>query len=249
MIETRAALSAIPSVPALAVALHRWRQRVPLPPVDEALSPSALAPMYRLSTGSVAEEARSAAQLTGEVAERLRRLTRAYGEWRVFEPGPYFDLTPRQVDLLTHIVERASTVHVVFYVDALLPAFQAVQNYAAQVAPHTGSVEQVETVHETLLERWRRLLAVLDSARAQLAEDVNFLGLSAAHEEQERWLPMPRVAGLNGSADWLLAGRQTLPTLTLAIDFPLPAFRQPGRKRRLMRTWRRLYGDWPTARD
>jgi len=249
LIETRTVISAIPSVPALAVALHRWRQRVPLPPVDEALTPPALAPMYRLSAGSVAEEARAAAQLTGEVAERLRRLTRAYGEWRVFEPGPYFDLTPRQVELLTHIVERASTVHVVFYVDALLPAFQAVQNYAAQVAPHAGSVEHIETVHETLLERWRRLLEVIDGARAHLAEDVNFLGLSGARKEQERWLPMQHLAGLNGSADWLLAGRRTLPTLTLTLDFPLPAFRQPGRKRRLMRTWRRLYGGLSASRD
>ncbi|GIV68518.1 hypothetical protein [Caldilinea sp.] len=242
MIEARAATSTIPSVPALALALHRWRQRIPPPPVEEALKPPALAPMYRLSAGSVAEEARAAAQLTAEVAERMRRLTRAYGEWRVFEPGPYFDLTPRQVELLTHIVERVSTVHVVFYIDALLPAFQAVQNYAAEMAPNTGSVEQIEMVHETLLERWRRLLEVIDGARLHLVEDVNFLGLSGAREEQERWLPMARVAGLNGSADWLLAGCRTLPSLTLSIEFPLPAFRQPGRKRRLMRTWRRLYG-------
>lgn len=229
-------------MPALALALHRWRQRVSPPPVDEALKPPALAPMYRLSAGSVAEEARTAAQLTAEVAERMRRLTRAYGEWRVFEPGPYFDLTPRQVELLTHIVERVSTVHVVFHIDVLLPAFQAVQNYAAQMAPNTGSVEQIEMIHETLLERWRRLLEVIDGARIHLAEDVNFLGLSGAREEQERWLPIEHVASLNGSADWLLAGRRTLPSLTLSIDFPLPAFRQPGRKRRLRRAWRRLYG-------
>ncbi|MCS6827155.1 MAG: hypothetical protein NZ553_11120 [Caldilinea sp.] len=229
-------------MPALALALHRWRQRVPLPPVDEALKTPALAPMYRLSAGSVAEEARAAAQLTAEVAERMRRLTRAYGEWRIFEPGPYFDLTPRQVELLTRIAERVSTVHVIFYIDALLPAFQAVQNYAAHMTPNQGSVEQIEMIHETLLERWRRLLEVIDDARVHLAEDVNFLGLSGAREEQEHWLPMQRVAGLNGSADWLLAGRRTLPSLTLSIDFPLPAFRQPGRKRRLMRTWRRLYG-------
>ena len=60
---------------------------------------------------------------------------------------------------------------------------------------------------------------------------------------------MQRLVGLNGSADWLLAGRRTLPTLTLTIDFPLPAFRQPGRKRRLMRTWRRLYGGLSADRD
>lgn len=213
--------------------------------------------MYRLKPGSVTEEAHAAVQLAGEVAERMRRLPRAYGEWRIFEPGPYFDLTPAQVALLTRIVERAATVHVVFFLDALLPAFQAVHAYAAQMAMAMGSTEQDEMIYATLAARWQRMLGVVDAARRHLHDDIRFLALNGAKEEQERWLGTQYLRqnlkqnlkqdmldiqqNMLAAAPWASPERSS--TLTLSIDFPLPAFRQPGRKRRLRRTWQRLYGD------
>ena len=70
------------------------------------LSGRSLAPFYRLRPGSVEEEGRAAAQLAGDVAERLRRLRQAYGEWQQFEPGPYFDLTEEQAKEVLDLVDR-----------------------------------------------------------------------------------------------------------------------------------------------
>lgn len=203
----------------------------------------ALAPMYRLSAGCTAEEIQSATRLVGEVAERLHRLTRAYGEWRIFEAGPYFDLTPTQVALLTRVVERAATVHVVFFVDALLPAFQVVHQYAAQIRVWTpANVEQDEMICATLAGHWQRMLEVVSQVRAELQGDISFLAFSGAMEEQARWAHIQPGPHRSSEAPWwTLTPANALPTLTLSVDFPLPAFRQLGRKRRLRRTWQRLY--------
>jgi hypothetical protein len=240
--RTASALPAIVSTPALAAALQNWRPRQPVPPWDKALAQRALAPMYRLSASSVAEEIQSTTRLVGEVAERLRRLTRAYGEWRVFEAGPYFDLTPTQVALLTRVVERAATVHVVFFVDALLPAFQAVHRCAA--LPMTMAeigAEHDEMICATLTGRWQRMLEVVNGVCAELQGDISFLAFSGAMEEQARWAHIQPGSNRSLEAPWTLTPANALPTLTLSVDFPLPAFRQPGRKRRLRRTWQRLH--------
>jgi len=187
-------------------------------------------------------------RLVGETAERLRRLTRAYGEWRVFEAGPYFDLTVAQAGLLTRVVERAATVHVVFYVDALLPSFQDAHRTAAQAAMQAAaSVEHDEMIYRMLAGQWRRLLEVIDTVRTALAHDINFLAFNGAMEEQARWAHVQHGAPGSPIAPWTLTPACALPTLTLSVDFPIPAFRQPGRKRRLMRTWQRLHR-WPTDR-
>lgn len=246
--------SAIVSAPALAAALQSWRLYEPFPPWHEALAPHALPPMYRLPAGSVADEVQSATRLVGEVAERLRRLKRAYGEWRVFEPGPYFDLTPMQVALLTRVVERAATVHVIFFVDALLPTFQTVHRYAytahrytahryatQQIAVETSGAEHDETIYTTLAGHWQHMLEVINGVRAELRRDIGFLAFSGAVEEQARWERVLPGSSRNPATPWASTPASALPTLTLSVDFPMPAFRQPGRKRRLMRTWQRLY--------
>ena len=113
------------STPALAAVLRTLGGTNNPPPSPSVLEPHLLTPMYRVSGGSVEQEAAAAAHLASDLAERLRRLGAAYGEWRTFEPEPYFDLYGEQVQLLVHLAERVSTVYVAFYVDALLPSFQA----------------------------------------------------------------------------------------------------------------------------
>jgi len=193
--------------------------------------------MYRLAPGSVEEEAHAAAMLVGAVGERMQRLTQAYGEWQFFEPVPYFDLAPAQVERLTHISERVSTVHAVFFVDPLLPAFQSVYDCAiATFQPNPAGLKAGRL--DELIERWRRLIAVLHLSRRHLSEDVAFLSLNAGIEEQERWAAVaPRRP--DRDTPWHTTGRLMLPTLTLAVEFPLPAFRQSGRLRRLRRSHQR----------
>jgi len=229
--------SPILSVAALAAALRRWRPGDPFAEASPVLSGRSLAPFYRLRPGSVEEEGRAAAQLAGDVAERLRRLRQAYGEWQQFEPGPYFDLTEEQAALLTRVVERASTVHVVVYLDALLPAFQAVQGCAGQNSPQMTPCWQ-----DALTRSWSRLLEVLGTAQRALRQDITLLAYSAADEERARW---QRAGGERPAGPWAPLAVKELPSLTLSVDLPLPVFLQSGRRRRLRRTWQRLYSRLP----
>ncbi|MFM7174489.1 MAG: hypothetical protein ACKO4U_15800 [Caldilinea sp.] len=229
--------SPILSVAALAAALRRWRPGDPFAEASPVLSGRSLAPFYRLRPGSVEEEGRAAAQLAGDVAERLRRLRQAYGEWQQFEPGPYFDLTEEQAALLTRVVERASTVHVVVYLDALLPAFQAVQGCAGQNSPQMTPCWQ-----DALTRSWSRLLEVLGTAQRALRQDITLLAYSAADEELARW---QRAGGERPAGPWAPLAVKELPSLTLSVDLPLPVFLQSGRRRRLRRTWQRLYSRLP----
>lgn len=233
--------AAIVSIPALAAALRAWQRGAGVAPVTAALEPWRLAPMYRLPAGAVAQEADAAAQLAAEVAERLRRLARAYGEWRLFEPGPYFDLTPAQVATLTRVTERVATVRVIVYLDALLPAFRTVATFAASTPAHMGSAEHSDMVYTTLTAHWERMLEVVHGARRRLHDNISFLAHNGAAEEQERWREAPRSGPGKTAGPWWATDWHAAPTLTLSIEFPLPAYRQPGRTRRLRRTWQRRY--------
>ena len=79
----------------------------------------------------VNEEAQAAATIVGDVAERLRRLGTAYGEWKHFDAPAYFDIPQPQADLLLTVVERVSSVYVHFQMDLLLPSFGAAESYWA----------------------------------------------------------------------------------------------------------------------
>ena len=137
--------SPIRSTPALLVA---WRQqnRGALP--ASLLDLGDLVPMYRVDGENALTEAMTAAHLASTVAERLRRLASAYGEWDQFEPAPYFDLLPMQAVQIVSIVERVSTVHVTFFADVLLPSFQATASFLLSVLSSRQEVGIVRGVYE-----------------------------------------------------------------------------------------------------
>ena len=196
--------------------------------------------MYRVAEHSAQDEGQDAAHLAAEIAERLRRLRTAYGEWPVFEPGPYFDLTPSQAAALVRVVERVATVHVIFFVDALLPSFRRLVDCCTlTVQPALRSGALPPDLQSELLDRWRRLLAVLAHARAQVRHDVGYLAANGADDERARWRTHWQRPPTGLLPAELLPELASVPTLTLGVDFPLPAFRQPGRLRRLRRSWER----------
>jgi len=222
------------AAPGLLASLCAW-PALPLTPLMPALAFEALAPMYRIDSRNPKAEAVAAARVAGEVAERLRRLADAYGAWPAFEPGPYFDLRPGQVSMLVRVTERASTVHVAFVVDALLPSFQATVE-AGIALPATAKPAEAEgrEAWARLADHWAHMAAVLGEARRLLADDVGFLATNAADDERNRWRPYWRThcGGLLGHADL-----DSVPTLTLTTNFPLPAARQPHRLRRMRKAW------------
>jgi hypothetical protein len=222
------------SAPALAAALRTVDQLSggafqPVLRLDELVT------MYRIEPG--AGEVASALHVISDVGERLRRLGAAYGEWQRFEPEPYFDLRPHQAAELLHISERVATVHAACFFDALLPSFQAALAYFLDdfVPARRAGAAALETA--VMVEKWLQLTAVLRSVRTALANDAAFLSMNATGEERSRWQAYWRALPPAGMPAVLLPELAQTPSLTLAVTFPLPAFRQPGRLRRLRRAW------------
>lgn len=251
--------SAIPSTPGLAAALRQSHRRLELPGAFRSLLRGApLVQMYRIppsqGENAVAEEAQAAAHVLLAVADRLRRLSSAYGEWRDFDASAYFDLSDPQADRLVRVVERVSSVHVVFFADLLLPAFQSaeafwLETYRSQYRQLRAQLQRggeggapLEMVmafgdhfQPRMVEHWDRLVQVIQQTRCLLDDELGFWAANGGDEERARWRwawQRPPAPGVTAA---LLPELHTIPTLTLAVDFPLPASRQPGRLRRLRR--------------
>lgn len=250
------------SAPALAAAIRCTDQRRLPVSTARLLHAEQLPPVYRIETGDQEQEVAAAVQTVAIVADKLRRLTAAYGEWDAFDAPAFFDLYAEQAGLLVHIVERVSTVHVVFYADLLLPSFRrAEETWATEFFPGYQAAHplQSRTDRRTsygdhyfeidapkLIAYWQRLVDVIHAARRTLTGDIGFLAASGGSEERSRWQSAwtrPPAVGLD---EQLQPDLQAIPTLTLSMNFPLPAHRQPGRLRRLRRMWRR--GDWRRRR-
>lgn len=245
----------IRSLPAFAVALRRIdRARLPSSLVTQLLD-QPMVPTYQIDEGDFDREIASAAHTVAMIADKLRRLASAYGEWHHFDAPAFFDLYPAQVKLLLSVSERVSTVHVSFYADLLLPSFQRMEQYWAQEFfpayqagfPFTQQTDQrssftshfFEIAQPKLIAYWERTEAVVRAVRQELSDDIGFLATAGGSEERAQWQPLwPRRSAL-GLTDELLRPLEGIPTLTLSTSFPLPAHRQPGRLRRLRRQWNR----------
>ncbi len=224
------------SAPALAAALRVVDRLPEFLAASPLLNLHDVVPMYCIEADTLESEVEAAVQLVSNLVERLRRLPAAYGEWQVFEPGPYFDLTEGQVAHLLTIDERVSTVRVTFFADALLPAFQQLAvDLLVNLAPNWPEVCYQPDVQRAAALGWQRLASVLTAARQRLRDDIGFLASNDAAEERLRWSWLWKAPTALGLLPDLSADLDTIPTLTLTVDFPLPAFRQPGRLRRLRR--------------
>lgn len=189
--------------------------------------------MYRIEPG--AGEVAGTVRAIEDIGERLRRLGSAYGEWQHFEPEPYFDLRPHQAAVLLHIAERVSTVHAVCFVDTLLPSFQAALRFFLDAYVPARRAGDDVLVSAVMVDKWQQLTGVLRSVRDALTGDAAFLGMNASGEERSRWAAYWQGPLPSGSPATLTPALAETPTLTLAVTFPLPAYRQPGRLRRLRR--------------
>ncbi len=237
------------STPALGAAMRTMRGRELPGPMRRVLRGDPLVQMYRVPAGSVGEEAQAAAHVLLAVADRLRRLNSAYGEWSLFDTSAYFDLTEAQTARLVRVVERVTIVHVTFFADLLLPSFQAAEAFwqeqyrpcyrdlhrylragEAPLGPVTAFADHCQP---QMVGHWNRLLAVVEQTRSLLDDELSFWAAGGGSEERDRWRRVWQLEPAPGVDAALLPDLRDIPTLTLAIDFPLPAHRQPGRLRRL----------------
>jgi hypothetical protein len=198
---------------------------------------------------SAQNEAQSAAHMLMAVADRLRRLRAAYGAWRHFDACAYFDLTSPQTERLVQVSEWVTMVHVVFYADALLPSFQRAEAFWQEdFRPHYLDLRNhlrqgerplapvmvfADRSQPQMLEHWQRLHAVIRTTRALLDNEIGYWAANGSSDERARWRWAWSADPAPGIDSGLLPALAQIPTLTLAIDFPLPTYRQPGRRRRL----------------
>lgn len=140
-------------------------------------------------------------------------------------------------------------VHVVFYADALLPSFQRAEafwqeNFRPQYLelrnhlrngnrPLEPVMAFADRSQPQMLEHWQRLLATIRATRTLLDNELGFWAANGSNDERARWRWAWAVDPAPGIDAQLLPNLTQTPTLTLATDFPLPIYRQPGRRRRL----------------
>lgn len=259
----------IGSTLALAAAIRRTHKRMEIPgSIRAVLRHNPLVQMYHISAGtkggesnqnvdvaSVQHEAQAAAHTLLAVAERMRRLRSAYGAWRHFDASAYFDLSAPQIERLLQISERVTMVHVLFYADALLPSFQAAEAFwqerfrpdYLELRAHLRNGERplepvmafADRSQPQMIEHWQRLVATIRSTRALLDNEIGFWAANGSSDERAQWRWAWTVDSAPGITDQLLPSLSQTPTLTLAIDFPLPTYRQPGRRRRLAERYER----------
>ncbi len=198
--------------------LAAWRSLVTLYQIGqgEAGAPAGAPVSSALPALSVDDEARLAAQVTLDVAERLRRLGDAYPAWEHFDAAAYFDLTTAQAAALVQISERVSTVHALFHADWLLPSFQRAHHFwhahfwpqyrAAQHFLHGNGPaapdidldlsaqfdatafdrDRFRAVRAAMAEQVQRLCAVAHAARQRLADEVAYLATNGGEIERAR---------------------------------------------------------------
>ncbi|MCZ0937865.1 MAG: hypothetical protein OXJ55_04480 [Caldilineaceae bacterium] len=241
------------SVPALAAKMRQIDTCALPSPYTEIFNTRSVSPAYLVQNHVGAREVQTAVTTIAQVADKLRRMSRAYGEWQEFDIPAFFDLWPEHAPLLVHVQERVSTVNVTFFADLLLPSFQRAEQYwareffpayqTARPPLNTSADSSSFTSHFLDFEQpkmrayWDKLIAVMGETRRALWNDIDFLAATAGGEEKTHWQWAWRGKGPPGLDRRLLPPLQQLPTLTLGVEFPLPASRQPGRVRRLRRTW------------
>lgn len=246
-----------PSLPAIHHVLTRGA--LPHAGAEEALDDLRhVVQVYRIGNHlSVEDEATQAVHVVRHLLDRLMRLRSAYGEWRTFDAPAYFDLTDGQTRLLMDIQERVNGVHVLVHGDLLLPKVQELLAFWVRsgIALH-GSGEYVQEEHERyaqqirpeIVRRWDLAVAAVRATRELLSGDADYLAANGAAEERWRWREeSPDLFPLhNGTKSTVTTPIAQIPALALTIDFPLPAWRQAGRVRRLRRNrdrrFRRSHG-------
>ena len=139
--------------------------------------------------------ARRIAEGVAILAERLRRLPRAYPHWHRFDPAAYFDLHPRQVTAMVRIEALGATLDVTLYADLLSPAFRRAERFwAREFCPAYFAAGQKDAFDAHF---WQRILPGmqrrLQDAREEIAlagellfarGDITFLAASAASDER-----------------------------------------------------------------
>ena len=231
------------SFPALAAQLRRVQLWQVNPVTNLASELDRLVQAYTIRPyEQVKSEADAAVHVVHHVLDRLHRLGAAFGEWSTFDASAYFDLTETQLNRLLRFEERVTTVHFVFFVDPLLPSFQSALNYfQQQFAPvyqiRLNDIELAEhfqhNLQPVMVEHWLRLQRTLLLTRSRLTDDLSFLAMNGAEEERWRYRQAWTSAPSSGVDERLAPPLRQIPTLTLSHEFPLAAYRQPGRKRRM----------------
>lgn len=218
------------SLPALAASISAPEQSWPCDSAARPLARTPFVPAYRVPVrGASKSRIPRLADAVALLAERLDRLTEAYGHWSRFDAAAYFDLQPRQAHTLVRIERLGATLDVTLYADLLAPAFRGAERYwAEQFCPayHAAGSDQNDafSLHfqRHIVPAMRRRLQQAQEEIAAAGEllyrrgDVTFLSVAAAPDERSRHLHR-----LSPGDEDLTLLYLNLPTLTLSRSLDL----------------------------
>lgn len=244
-----AATLLIRSIPALAAHLRGVHRMATEASAALACPSAELVPTYhpaglarcrqaRKTPSQLQAEAEAMVHVYRRLIDHMHRLPEAFREWREFDPGPFFDLYPRQAAALVQVDAGARATRVAFYGDLLMPAFQLAESYfvntfapayrsafARERPPNAALQAHYRTVVEPeMARRWHRLVMVAQRLNWTLQDDLEFMvvvdGADALFEWRHVWQE-PAAPGLHIS---LRPAWETLTTFTLAVQCrPAPA--------------------------
>lgn len=222
------------SLPALAASILQshtaWHERSAAAWFESA----PLVPAYQVDGNLTSvEQQRQAAQAVLELAQKLERLSSAYGKWATFAAGPYFDLYPAHAARFCRFEQTQHAVRIRLYGDLLLPAFRQAELYWVEnflPAYHAGvgaadSVFRAYLVEDVMPQLAQQLSAVEQAIQGVLdllSDSVTVLNFLGGLEERIQHRPRPgaRVDPLLPPA--LQRPPRAMPTLTLDAMLPRP---------------------------
>ncbi|MYH61391.1 MAG: hypothetical protein F4148_06390, partial [Caldilineaceae bacterium SB0675_bin_29] len=124
-------IAEVRSVPALAAEMRQIDTCALPAPYTEIFNTRSLSPAYLVQNHVGAREVQTAVTTIAQAADKLRRMSRAYGEWQEFDVPAFFDLWPEHAPHLVRVEERVSTVYVTFFAVLLVPTYQRAEPFWA----------------------------------------------------------------------------------------------------------------------
>ena len=188
----------------------------------------------RPSISVLNREADAMAHVLRRLSDHLQRLSHAFGEWQNFDAGAYFDLYPKQAEVLVNTRAMGRMTRITFFGDLLIPRFQLAEHYFVETfAPsyraafpvgrepdRQGPAMQLfrDEVEPEMARRWRHLCLVAQVLLWTLKNELDYLVVTDGEEEMFNWRPAWHRPGCPELVPGLLPAWETLTTFTMAVQ-------------------------------
>lgn len=188
----------------------------------------------RPSISVLNREADTMAHVLRRLSDHLQRLSHAYAEWQDFDAGAYFDLYPKQTEVLIDIRGTGRMTRITFFGDLMIPRFQLAEHYFVETfAPSYRAAFPVgrepnrqspamqlfrDEVEPEMARRWQHLYLVAQRLLWTLKNELDYLVVTDGEEEMFNWRPSWHTPGCPELVSGLLPAWESLTTFTMAVQ-------------------------------